>query len=239
MNYKSIDMMGDIMDVDEEKRIVKACWSRMGIVDLDNDIMDFNCFTKTLGERGPKAKNQIWSLVDHRPETKYALGKPSELYVEGDMLIAITKIVDTDCGEDAIKLYNAGCINEHSVGFRTIKEQMDVKSGIRTIQEVMLYEGSAVLFGANPETPTLSLKALGKPNDKASLVARLERLCKAFKSGTFTDETFGLLEIEIKQIQSEIENISTLPVVKTVEPPKEDTLLKALKESNLIISKLI
>ena len=237
MNYKSIDLGANILDVDQEKRIVKACWSRMGIVDLDNDIMDYGCFTKTISERGPLAKNQIWSLVDHRAETKYALGKPSELYVEGDMLIAVTKIVDTECGSDAIKLYNAGCINEHSVGFRTIKSSMNNESGIRTIQEVMLYEGSAVLFGANPETPTLSLKGFVEMSDKDSLVARLERLSKAFKSGTFTDETFGLLEIEIKQIQSKILELSTLPAI-AVEPP-ESELLKALRQSNLSLKNLI
>ncbi len=239
MIYKSADLGENILDVDLEKRTVKACWSRMGVIDLDNDIMDFGCFNKTIAERGPKGKNAIWSLVDHCASINKALGKPKELYVEGDRLIAITTIVDTEIGEDAIKLYNAGCINEHSVGFRTIKSTMNNESGIRTINEVMLYEGSAVIFGANPDTPTMGLtKSMVEMQPKEQLNARLDRLMKAFKSGTFTDATFGLLEIEIKQIQSEIEAISTLPVVKTVEP-HESTLLKALRESNYKLKNLL
>ncbi len=161
-----------------------------------------------------------------------------ELYIEGDMLIAVTKIVDTDMGEDAIKLYNAGVINEHSVGFRTIKSQMDEKSGIRTITEVMLYEGSAVIWGANPDTPTLGMKSLldAKPED---LVKRLEKLSVAFKNGTFTDDTFGLLEIEIKQIQDAIAKLSTPPAVKAVEPQEDNTLLDAIRNTNSQLKNLL
>ncbi len=86
--------MDSVLDVDTEKRTVKAVWSRMGNIDLDMDIMAAGCFNRTVSQRGPSGKNQIWSLVDHNPSIKSALGKPSELYVEGDMLVAVTKIVD-------------------------------------------------------------------------------------------------------------------------------------------------
>jgi len=233
MIYKSYEKES-LLDV--QGRTVKACWSRMGNTDLDNDIMGFGAYTKTINERGPQGRSEIWSLIDHKADLKNAIGKPKELYVEGDMLIAVTTIVDTEIGEDILKLYGSGCINSHSVGFSTIKSSMNNENGIRTIQEVMLYEGSAVLFGANPETPTLSLKGYVEMSDKDRLVARLERLSKAFKSGTFTDETFGLLEIEIKQIQSKILELSTLPAI-AVEPP-ESELLKALRQSNLSLKNL-
>jgi HK97 family phage prohead protease len=239
INYKSIDVMDSVMDVDTEKRIVKAVWSRLGNIDLDMDIMAAGCYNKTIAERGPMGKNQVWSLVDHNPSIKSALGKPMELYIEGDMLIAVTKIVDTEIGEDAIKLYNAGCINEHSVGFRTIKSDMNNETGIRTINEVMLYEGSAVIWGANPETPTLGMKSLLSDNPE-DLVKRLEKLTVAFKNGTFTDDTFGLLEIQIKQIQDSILKLSTPPAAKAVEPQKEDTtVLDAIKQTNSQLKNLL
>jgi len=239
INYKSIDIMDSVLDVDTEKRTVKAVWSRMGNIDLDMDIMATGCYNKTIAERGPMGKNQVWSLVDHNPSIKSALGKPMELYIESDMLIAVTKIVDTEMGEDAIKLYNAGCINEHSVGFRTIKSDMNNETGIRTITEVMLYEGSAVLWGANPETPTLGMKSLLSDNPE-DLVKRLEKLTVAFKNGTFTDDTFGLLEIQIKQIQDSILKLSTPPAAKAVEPPKEDTtVLDAIKQTNSQLKNLL
>jgi HK97 family phage prohead protease len=238
-SLKSVEAMQSIMDVDVEKRTVKAVWSRLGNIDLDNDIMAAGCYNKTIQERGPKGKNQIWSLVDHKAALKYALGKPKELYIEGDMLIAVTEIVDTEIGEDAIKLYNAGCINEHSVGFQTVKALVD-KSGVRTISEVILFEGSAVLFGANPETPTLGVtKSMLDDMSPETLVKRLDKLSAAFKSGTFTDQTFGLLEIEIKQIQGKILELSTKPAAKAVEPLNNDALLKALRESNSSIKNLL
>lgn len=224
--------MNGVEDVDKESRKVKAVWARMNNVDLDNDIISPAAFTKTISERGPQGKNLIWSLVDHKTSMKYALGKPKELYVEGDALIAVTEVIETEMGEDMLKLYEAGLINQHSIGFSTIKSEMDNSTGIRTITELMLYEGSAVLWAANPETPTISIyKGMEPEVVKETLNGRLEKLIKAFKHGTFTDETFSLLEIEIKQIQTAINEITTQPAAKAVEP-ESTVVLDALKELN-------
>jgi HK97 family phage prohead protease len=224
--------MNGVEDVDKESRKVKAVWARMSNVDLDNDIISPAAFTKTINERGPQGKNLIWSLVDHKTSMKYALGKPKELYVEGDALIAVTEVIETEMGEDMLKLYEAGLINQHSIGFSTIKSEMDNSTGIRTITELMLYEGSAVLWAANPETPTISIyKGMDAEVVKETLNGRLEKLIKAFKHGTFTDETFSLLEIEIKQIQTAINEITTQPAAKAVEP-ESTVVLDALKQLN-------
>jgi hypothetical protein len=116
---------------------------------------------------------------------------------------------------------------------------MNNESGIRTINEVMLYEGSAVIWGANPETPTLGMKSLLSDNPE-DLVKRLEKLTVAFKNGTFTDDTFGLLEIQIKQIQDSILKLSTPPAAKAVEPHIEDTtVLDAIKQTNSQLKNLL
>jgi len=230
--YSVKDIMNGVEDVDKESRKVKAVWARMSNVDLDNDIISPAAFTKTINERGPQGKNLIWSLVDHKTSMKYALGKPKELYVEGDALIAVTEVIETEMGEDMLKLYEAGLINQHSIGFSTIKSEMDNSTGIRTITELMLYEGSAVLWAANPETPTISIyKGMEPEVVKETLNGRLEKLIKAFKHGTFTDETFSLLEIEIKQIQTAINEITTQPAAKAVEP-ESIVVLDALKQLN-------
>jgi HK97 family phage prohead protease len=230
--YSVKDIMNGVEDVDKESRKVKAVWARMNNVDLDNDIISPSAFTKTIQERGPQGKNLIWSLVDHKTSMKYALGKPKELYVEGDALIAVTEVIETEMGEDMLKLYEAGLINQHSIGFSTIKSELDNSTGIRTITELMLYEGSAVLWAANPETPTLGIyKGMEPEVVKETLNGRLEKLIKAFKHGTFTDETFSLLEIEIKQIQTAINEITTQPAAKAVEP-ESTVVLDALKQLN-------
>lgn len=225
----------NILDVDNETRRVKAVWARCGNVDLDNDVIVPEAFTKTIKERGPKGKNLIWSLVDHEAEMEMAIGKPEELYIENDMLIAITPIVMTETGENIMKMYDAGLINQHSIGFATINSDVD-KNGVRTIRELKLYEGSAVLWAANPETPTLAVKSELK---KENLQDRLGKLLKAFKGGRFTDETFSLIEIEIKRIQAELMEIEvvkefTLPA-QAVEPINEE---KEVKEDEVILKKL-
>jgi HK97 family phage prohead protease len=236
------DSTYSVMDVDTAQRRVKTVWARCGNVDLDNDIIVPEAFTKTIRERGPMGKNLIWSLVDHCAEMDSVIGKPEQLYVENDMLIAITPIVETEMGEDVIKMYDAGLINQHSIGFSTINSSVD-KKGIRTITELKLYEGSAVLWAANPETPTLDVKSEDRKNN---LNDRLEKLLKAFKSGRFTDETFALMEIEIKRIQSEILEIEvvkeiTQPAV-AVEPVVNETksnedLYKAINNFNNLFKK--
>ena len=236
------DIGYSIMDVDSEQRRVKAVWARCGNIDLDNDIIVPEAFTKTINERGPNGKNLVWSLVDHCADMNNVIGKPEQLYVEGDMLIAITPIVETEKGEDIIKMYEAGLINQHSIGFSTIKSNVD-KEGIRTITELKLYEGSAVLWGANPETPTLGFKGEMEAKDKRQeLSNRLDKLVKAFKNGRFTDDTFSLIEIEIKRIQSELFEIEVIKEItqpeQSVEPVVEEKtedneqVLKAIKQFN-------
>jgi HK97 family phage prohead protease len=235
-----------ILDIEPESRTVKACWSRIGNVDLDNDIIVAEAFTKTIKERGPKGKNMIWSLVDHKADMAHTLGKPKELYIEGDMLVAVTDLIETECGEDAIKLYEAGLINQHSIGFSTLKSDVNQKTGVRTITELKLYEGSAVLWGANPETPMLGFKSEIKET-KESLSIRLENLIKAFRGGTFTDDTFALMEIQIKQIQAELLTLEITETITQSEPSIEPTpvveeknneeVLKAIKQFNNLFKK--
>jgi HK97 family phage prohead protease len=228
MQFKNI-MSSEVMDVDMEKKTVKAVWASFNNVDLDMDIIVPEAVTKTIRERGPGGKKLIWSLVDHRASLKYAIGKPSELYVEGDKLIAVTKISETELGEDIIKMYNDELINQHSIGFATIKA--DRTNDVRTIRELMLYEGSAVLWGANPETPTIGMKSLDV-NEQLTATQRLEKLCKAMRIGQYTDETFSLMEIEIQQIKSMLEK-STPPAPVAVEPQNEQkALYEAIQQFN-------
>jgi HK97 family phage prohead protease len=241
------DIGYNIMDVDSEQRRVKAVWARCGNIDLDNDIIVPEAFTKTLVERGPAGKNLIWSLVDHCADMNNVIGKPEQLYVENDMLIAITPIVETEKGEDIIKMYEAGLINQHSIGFSTIKSNVN-KEGVRTITELKMYEGSAVLWGANPETPTLGFKGEMEMKDKKQeLSNRLEKLIKAFKGGKFTDEMFSLIEIEIKRIQSDLMEIEVINEItqpeQSVEPAQEEKtetneqVLKAINQFNNLFKK--
>jgi hypothetical protein len=70
---------------------------------------------------------------------------------------------------------------------------------------------------------------------------------KAFKGGRFTDETFALMEIEIKRIQSELLEIEIIKEItqpaEAVEPTPEveeknnEEVLKAIKQFNNLFKK--
>lgn len=199
-DYK-IKSEGEITEVDIERRIVMGYAAKFGNIDLHGDMIMPGAFTKTITERGPQGKNEIWFLHNHSSDNP--LGKPSVLKEDNYGLYFEAAIIDTEIGEDILKLYDNGLINQHSIGFSTIKETR-VEEGNQKpyyqIQEVKLYEFSSVLWGANPETPFLGLKSM----DAKGLQDRFDKLYKQLRSGNLKDETYELIEIEYNFIKSEL-----------------------------------
>lgn len=235
--YFEQKMIADsVRDVSENDRRVKVAISKMGNIDHDGDVIDHGAYTKTISERGPKGANLIWHLTDHNPSLKSAVGKFSDIYTDGDYLVGITTIPNTTWGNDVLEFYKSGHINQHSIGFRTIKvEAVKGDKPYNLIKEVFLYEGSAVLWGANPMTPTLTV---GKSLTKEEAVAEHEKLSKelgllmkSLKDGRFTDEAFEFIEIRTAQIHEAIKTLLnteiTQPVVETVEPKVDLTGLSS------------
>lgn len=202
MREYKIKSDGMIKDVDTKSRIITGYASKFGNIDYHGDMMMPGAFTKTITERGVNGKNQIWFLHNH--SSANPLGKPTVLKEDGFGLYFEAPIVETRIGEDVLKLYEAGLINEHSIGFSTIKETFVEGKGDRNsyyeINEVKLYEFSSVLWGANEDTPFLGMKSL----DAKALEDRFNLLYKQLKSGSLSDETYELLEIEFNFIKSEM-----------------------------------
>lgn len=223
-----------VKDVDEKSRRVVNVLSEMGSKDLDNDVMDHGAYNKTIRERGPKGKNLIWHLTDHYPTMKNAVAKFSELYVDQNKLIGVTDIPNTTWGNDVLEFYVKGHINQHSVGFRTIKAE-PVEAGnpseYRLIKEVLLYEASSVLWAAHPSTPNLSVgKSLTKEEaeiEYSKLTDQHNLLMKSLRDGRFSDEGFEMIEMQSAQLQERLKQLfiqfTTQPVVTTVEPTTTTT----------------
>lgn len=210
-------------DVDEKSRRVKVVLNKTEVEDFDKEVIEKTAFDKTIKERGPVGKNLIWHLTDHNPSLKSAVGKFTELSMDGQELIGVTDIPDTTWGNDVLAFYKAGQINQHSIGFKTIKD--DSKGEIRTIKEVMLYEGSSVLWAANEFTPTLSV---GKSLTHDELKTKYLTLKKEFDSGNYTDEFFLIIESQLKQIEQLIIQKYTEPVITTQPDVKENEVLAQL-----------
>ncbi len=66
------------------------------------------------------------------------------------------------------------------------------------LREVKLWEGSTVTWGANSETPFIGFKSA----DKKQIGDRFDKLIKAIKIGSLTDETIHSIELEIRQIKA-------------------------------------
>lgn len=219
MQFKSLT--NTVTDVDTKSGIVTGIWSAFDNLDYDDDIIRKGAFAKTIAERGPNGTNEIFFLNQHN--WAQPLGKPTLLQERADGLYHETPVnAKTSYGADALELMGSGLVIQNSIGYQTMKWSNVVKEGAqyewetyRDITEIKLYEGSCVTLGANDQTPFTGFKSMtpAQINDQVSIMMKLLR------NGTLTDETFGLLEIAIKQYGSHLYELGKKSLSET-EPPK-------------------
>lgn len=224
ISFKNYD--ASIKDLDVATGIVTGYFSQFNSIDLDGDVIMPGAFTKTIAERGPdSSKPEIAYLWQH--DTTKPLGKLLVLREDNFGLYFEAKMSDTTWGEDALKLYRDGVITQHSIGYQVIKSvetQMDMEEEVEQIYEVKLWEGSAVTFGANPNTPFTGFKSAEERED------RIKTLVKAIKNGSYTDETFGLIEFELLKLVSLAKTEEPVKTTTTVQEPKEDNKIQEIKQ---------
>ena len=218
-----------VKDVDVKKGIVTGYLSDFDTKDYDGDIIVKGAYKKTIQERTQYFLNQHnW----YQPHGFFSVLEEDTkgLYFESNPLIG------TSYSQDALKLYEAGIIKEHSVGFITIKDEYSQKDNARIIKEIKLLEGSNVTLGANPNTPFTGFKSMtmDETNDQ------VKRIVKMLRNGTLTDETFTLLEIALKQLQKQAYNLG-VESLKDNEPLKDSTQAKSIEPNNdnILIDTLI
>ena len=218
-----------VKDVDVKKGIVTGYLSDFDTKDYDGDIIVKGAYKKTIQERTQYFLNQHnW----YQPHGFFSVLEEDTkgLYFESNPLIG------TSYSQDALKLYEAGIIKEHSVGFITIKDEYSQKDNARIIKEIKLLEGSNVTLGANPNTPFTGFKSMtmDETNDQ------VKKIMKMLKNGTLTDETFTLLEIALKQLQKQAYNLG-IESLKDNEPLKDSTQSKSIEPNNdnILIDTLI
>lgn len=224
------------VDVDSKQKSVKIAFAQMEDVDNDNDIFDIHAFDKSIKERGPQGTNEIWHLLDHTTKSFSALSKFKEIYTEGKYLIGVSMFKNSFAWREvAWPLYEAGDFTQHSIGFETIDSEKR-KDGVRIIKDVRIYEGSAVLWGAQPDTPTVQVaKALLNIEDDTDITAseKIEELVKKIYKGRF-DEDQSLLVIELKRLQYlfDSKNIVSL-FSKSPQNPTEPEITTTLPETRI------
>jgi len=210
LKFKNND--SSVKDVDVKSGIVTGYLSSFDTKDYDNDIIIKGAYKKSINER----KENIFFLNQHnwsQPHGKFnVLSEDSKgLYFESQPLIKTTY------SQDTLKLYEAGIIKEHSVGFITVQSEYDTNEKARIIKEIKLLEGSNVTLGANENTPFTGFKSMTLEQTNS----QVNKIVKMLKNGTLTDETFVLLEIALKQLQKQAYEIGMNKSLK--EPSKPDT----------------
>jgi len=198
-NFKYGQPCTEIKDIDVKNRIVQAYYFNSQTIDSDGDIISPDAYTKSIAERGPKSSlPRIKHLFNHWE----GAGVVQELGGDETGGWFISKLGRHSVGRDTLLMYEDGLITEHSHGFETIDSSPEVinTKEVRRIKEGVLWEVTSLdKWGANMNTPVM--KSL---EDRNYWTKRIDTLLKAFNSGTYTDETFELLEIQLIQIKEMI-----------------------------------
>lgn len=223
--FKSYQL--EVKDIDAPNGIVTGYFSAFDSKDSDGDVIRKGAFMKSINENGPFSQRpRIKHLLNH--DTGKPLGNIMMLKEDDYGLYYESKVGTHILGQDFIKMVESDLIKEHSIGFRTIKEQMNTKEGFNEIFEVKLYEGSSLTsWGANENTPLLSLKS-----DVNQLLQRIKAFEKFVRNTDATDETIELCLLEIKQLGQLVESMTTQPA-EAVEPEDE---AKKLREAIILLT---
>lgn len=210
--YQYKNLSCEIKDIDGKKGIVSGYFSAFNNVDSDGDIIRPGAFAKSIAETGPgSARPRIKHLLNHNPSQP--LGVIQSLKEDSYGLMYESKIGSHSLGKDFIKMVESGLVSEHSIGFRTIKEE---KKDHNEILEVKLFEGSSLTaWGANEMTPLIGLKNMNV-DTLSDRIKQIEKFCKETDA---SDECIESLLIQIKQLTQLVQDLQE-PVIATpaIEP---------------------
>ena len=208
--------VGEIMDADENKGIVKGYASYFDNIDADKDIIRPGSYKKTIMENGSRVKY----LYQH--DMNKPIGKMNELFEYDKGLVFVAEVPKTQLGKDVIELMKAGVITENSVGIMPIVKED--KGEYREIREVKLYEVSAVTLAANAEAKILDVKGT---KSLEAIYSRYDNLIKIIRKNNISDELAFAIESEIYKLKSYLIELTKSP--QNTLPKKENNDSELLK----------
>jgi HK97 family phage prohead protease len=136
--------------------------------DLGGDVIEPGAFAKTIKEHG----NEVVLLYQHKTDrpigTLTLIDGPDALRVKGKLLMELAD------AKNAYLLIKAGVIKGMSIGYDTIKDQ--VENGVRLLKEVRLWEGSIVTFPMNEAAMITSVKSAGGTETKDDFNTELSEI---------------------------------------------------------------
>ncbi|MBK8023512.1 MAG: HK97 family phage prohead protease [Chloroflexi bacterium] len=174
--------------IDPAQGIVEAIVSVFGVLDSGGDIIKAGAFKRTIAERG----DRVQVLDSHRADSVLrVVGKmlairevgrddlPDEVLARhpeatGGLLTRTQYLLDTPEGAGVFKRIAAGAVSEYSIGYDALRTTFvaaqrpdGTPTQARQILEVRLWEYSPVIWGMNPATATVGVKAAAHLDDAA------------------------------------------------------------------------
>ena len=242
--YKNTSCSLPILEVkaDSESGIVEGYFSGFGNIDSDQDRILSGAFSKSIKEHGPDSSSnrKIAHLAYH--DTTRPLGVLQELKEDQTGLYFRSKMGSHTEGQDFLKMYQEGIIREHSIGFNYIGDKIKQTTetdeegreySVWNISEVKLWEGSAVVFGANSETPNLSIVKSQEDINKhlEEINERMEVFIKALTDDELSQKYNDLFTLELMQLKHQYNSLLNLeePLKNTLQDqePSEEEKRKA------------
>lgn len=205
--YKSTQI-GELIDADKSAGIVKGYGSIFGNVDSDGDVVSKGAYKKTINENGHRIKY----LYQH--DMDKPLGKMVHLEEDEKGLMFEAKIPKTQLGNDVVELMKAGVITENSVGILPVQKEMG-SDGYRHLNEVKLFEISAVTLAANDQAMIMDVKGNVDPE---KIVKRYDNIAKLIRKGDISDELGYALEAEVQKLKSIYINVTQPTKLEVTEP---------------------
>ena len=207
MLYKAAPV-GELLDADENAGIIKGYGSIFGNKDSDNDIITKGAYKKTLAENGDRVKY----LYQH--DMDKPLGKMVHLEEDDKGLVFEAHIPKTQLGKDVVELMKAGVITENSVGILPLQKEMG-HDGYRHLNEVKLFEISAVTLAANDQAMIMDVKGNIDPE---KIAKRFDKMAQLIRKGEISDDLGYALEAEILKLKSIYINVTQPTDIEVTEP---------------------
>ncbi len=177
--FKGLDLAD--FNIDLTKREVTMAWNAFGVKDSDKDIILKGAFAKSIAERGPQSSThrKIAYLKYHN--WNLPVGPVKELKEDEKYLIAKAVIDPTPEGDTTVTQYQTGTLNQHSIGYKYVwdKGEYSEEDDAYVWREINLFEGSAVVAGANENTPLMEIRGLNSEQMMAKAMEDLENCLRA------------------------------------------------------------
>jgi HK97 family phage prohead protease len=135
-------------------------------VDLQNDRIEPGAFKRTI-DHWMRAGKPLKLLNSHKKERcEDVIGEIKSMEETKEGLLVSAKMADTPQGNAVWNLIKSRLVDGLSIGYSATKHRNETKDeggrkkSIRVLEEIKLFEISAVVFGANPNAVVMAAKSL-------------------------------------------------------------------------------